>query len=247
VVGCYDPAQVTEFRSYLALAAFPIIGIFLFDWWNAGWASEHHAMVLPREMAIQREEAGRPLQLVKYGVLLLALRVIASNRLWHMVPFTMRSHTWVVLVAPGIAAGILLLVFRNLLSSLFPDAFLSVKNEYFVRGSVNLWLMVFLLGTLVEEFWRAVCISGFLQNEHSALSADMLTAIAFSIAHQTGLPSRIAPGLGIAGFEVLVGLILGALFIWSGNVVVPCLASVIYYVSSFFLDRRRPSSMPTNE
>jgi hypothetical protein len=238
---------LSEFRSYAALAAFPIIGLFLIDWWNAGWASEHHTMVLPPEMARQREETGRPLQLVKYGVLLLALQVIGSNRLWHMVPFTMRSHTWVALVAPGIAGGILLLALRNLLSSLFPGAFLSLKNEYFVRGSVNLWLAVFLVGAPVEEFWRAVCISGLLQNDHSALSADMLTAIAFSIAHQTGLPSRIAPGLGILGFEVLVGLILGALFMWSGNFVVPCFANVIYYVSIFFLDRRRPTESAAHE
>ena len=128
---------MTEFRSYVALAAFPIIGIFLIDWWNAGWASEHHAMVLPPEMARQREETGRPLQLVKYGVLLLALRVIGSNRLWHMVPFTMRSHTWVALVAPGIAGGILLLALRNLSSSLFPGAFLSLKNEYSKKGKYN--------------------------------------------------------------------------------------------------------------
>ena len=238
---------MTEFRSYVALAAFPIIGIFLIDWWNAGWASEHHAMVLPPEMARQREETGRPLQLVKYGVLLLALRVIGSNRLWHMVPFTMRSHTWAALVAPGIVGGILLLALRNLLSLLFPGAFLSLKNEYFVRGPVNLWLTVFLVGAPVEEFWRAVCISGLQQNDHSALSADMLTAIAFSIAHQTGLPSRVAPGLGIASFEVVVGLILGALFMWSGNVVVPCLASVIYYVASFFLDRRRTAESTAHE
>jgi len=238
---------LSEFRSYMALAAFPIIGLLLFDWWNAGWAIEHHAMVLPPEMARQREKVGRPLQLVKYGVLLLALRVIGSNRLWHMIPFTPRSNPWVTLVAPGIAAGVLLLAFRNLLSSLFPDAFLSPKNEYFVRGSVNLWLTVFLVGAPVEEFWRAVCISGLQQNDHSALSADMLTAIAFSIAHQTGLPSRVAPGLGIASFEVVVGLMLGALFMWSGNVVVPCLASVIYYVASFFLDRRRTAESTAHE
>ena len=247
MVGCYDPARVTEFRSYVALAAFPIIGIFLTDWWNAGWASEHHAMVLPPEMARKREEEGRPLQLVKYGLLLLALRGIGGNRLWHMVPFTMRSHTWVVLVAPGIAGGILLLAFRNLLSSLFPGAFLSLKNEYFARGSVNLWLTVFLVGGPVEEFWRAVCITVLIQNDHSALSADILTAIAFSIAHQSGLPSRIAPGLAIAGFEVLVGLILGALFKWSGNFIVPCVASLIYYVSGFFLERRRSTEFDAHQ
>jgi len=240
---------VSEFGIYAALAAFPVIGLFVFPWWGrgSGWAIRYHSMILPPDIARKEEEIGRHLQLVKYGLLLLALRGIGSNRLWHIVPFTVRSHSWIVLVAPGIAGGILLLALRNLSSSLFPGAFLSLKNEYFVRGSINLWLAVFLVGAPVEEFWRAVCISGLLQNDHSALSADMLTAIAFSIAHQTGLPSRIAPGLGILSFEVLVGLILGALFMWSGNFVVPCFANVIYYVSIFFLDRRRPTESAAHE
>ena len=91
---------MSEFGAYAAVAAFPIIGIFVFDWWNSGWASKHHTMFLPPEIARKREAVGRPLQLAKYALLLLALRGVVGNRLWHMVPFTLRSHTWVVLVAP---------------------------------------------------------------------------------------------------------------------------------------------------
>jgi hypothetical protein len=238
---------VSEFGAYAALAAFPIIGIFVFDWWNSGWATKHHTMFLPPDIARKAEDAGRPLQLFKYGLLLLALRGIASNRLWHFVPFTVRSHNWIVLVAPGIAGGILLLGLRSLLSSLFPGAFLSLENEYFFRGSVGLWLATFLVGGPVEEFWRAVCIVGLVQNDRTAFTANMLTAIAFSIAHQSGLPSRVAPGVAIAGFEVLVGLILGALFMWSGNFVVPSFANVIYYVSIFFLERRRSTTFDAHQ
>ena len=238
---------MSEFGAYAALAAFPIIGILVFPWWDSGWAIKHHSMTLPPDIARKEEEVGRPLQLVKYGLLLLALRGIASNRLWHIVPFAVRSHSWIVLVAPGIAGGILLLGLRSLLSSLFPGAFLSLKNEYFFRGSVGLWLAIFLVGGPVEEFWRAVCIVGLVQNDRTAFTANTLTAIAFSIAHQSGLPSRVAPGVAIAVFEFLVGLILGALFMWSGNFVVPCFANVIYYVSIFSLERRRSTTFDAHQ
>src|SRR5260370_31333861 len=89
---------LSEFRAYAALAAFPIIGVFVFDWWNVGWASEHGSHVLPLEIASHREEAGRPLHLIKYALLLLALRGLAGGRLWHMVPITTRSRPWLVIV-----------------------------------------------------------------------------------------------------------------------------------------------------
>lgn len=237
---------MSEFGAYAALAAFPIVGIFVFDWWNAGWASGHHTMVLPPEIARKREEANRPLILVKYALLLLILHALAGEPLWHLVPVTVRSRPWLVLLASGIVGGVVISGFRNLLSTLLPAA-LSETNEYFLRGSVGLWLTIFFVGGPVEEFWRALCIVALVRNGHGAFSANLLAAVAFSIAHQSGIPSRIAPGLAIAGAEVMVGLILGALFVWSGNVIAPCLASVIYYVSIFFLARRRSTELDKHQ
>ena len=66
----------------------------------------------------------------------------------------------------------------------------------------------------------------------------VLAAVAFSIAHVSGLPARVAPGISVVFAEMLVGLILGALFLWSGNIVVPFVSSIVYFISTFFIQRR---------
>jgi len=243
---------VSEFRIYAALAAFPLIWIFVFDWWHAGWAAKHHTLVLPPEIARKREESNRPLVLAKYALLLLVMRDLVGNRLWQIVPVSVHSQPWVVLLASGIVCGIVIVSLQTFLSSLSVGSLFSKGNEYFLRGSVSVWLIIFLIGGLVEEFWRAICIRGLVRNGHGPFSANLLTAFAFSVAHQSGLPSRIAPGLGVAATEVVIALVFGALFIWSGNIIPPILASVIYYIFIFFSVRRsglntsRPSgSAPT--
>jgi hypothetical protein len=225
---------LTEFYSYALLAAFPVIGIFVFDWWNSGW---HRSMVLTPEIARKREQAGRPLLLLKYALLLLVMRGLAGDRFWYVIPVIARTRSESVLVALGIATGLLLFGLRHLLSSVSPASAASEKNEYFGRGSVLTWLAIFLMGGLVEELWRALCIVALGQNSHDFFLANLLTAVAFSVAHQSGHPSRIPPGLENAGTEVVVGLMLGALFIWSGNLVAPCIANVTYYTASFSLVR----------
>lgn len=195
-------------------------------------------MVLPPEIAIKGEESGRPLILAKYAFLLVVLRCLIGNRLWRIVPIFVHSRPWLVLLASGIVCGVVIIGFQTFLSSLSLGVLFPKGNEYFLRGSVSLWLTIFFTGGLVEEFWRAICIVGLVQNGQGPFSANLLTAFAFSVAHQSGLPSRIAPGLGVAAAEVIVGLVLGSLFMWSGNIIAPSLASVVYYISIFFMVRR---------
>jgi membrane protease YdiL (CAAX protease family) len=66
---------------------------------------------------------------------------------------------------------------------------------------------------------------------------NFLTAFTFGIAHISGLPSRVSPGEVTA--EMIIGLMLGGLFLWSDNSIAPYLASVIYFTTSFLLVRRR--------
>jgi membrane protease YdiL (CAAX protease family) len=137
--------------------------------------------------------------------------------------------------------------FRRVLALFWPPIASSEANDHVLRGSTALWLMVFVVAALTEELWRALCISGFQQNGYSSLLADILPAFFFSIAHMSGLPSWIPSGLEIAGSEIIVGIVFGALFIWSGNFVSPCLSSLVFYTLTFF--RMRPhhvfdSSMP---
>ena len=224
---------------YLALAAFPGLVIFVFDWWNAGWASKNHSFFLPPELKKKREQAGRPLALLRYGLLLLVLRGLAGSGLWYIVPFATNLRTFLFFMVWGVAGGLFLLACRHALSALSPSAASAENNEYLLRGPSILWLTIFLVGGIVEEFWQAVCIVCFTDNGYSRISALLLTAFAFSLAHSAGLPSRIAPGMVNLFAETLVGLMLGGLFVWSGNLITPCVASVVYFTSSFFHVRRR--------
>jgi hypothetical protein len=232
---------LTEPICYLALAAYPTLVIFVFDWWNAGWGSKNHSFFLPPELKKKREEANLPIALVRYALLLLVLRGLAGGGLWYTVPIARHLREIFFFAGCGIAGGLLMVAFRHAFSILSPIADSVENNEYFLRGSVVLWVVIFATGGIIEEFWQAVCIVSFQENGYSRFSVLLLTAFAFALAHMCGLPSRIASGIPSFLVEIIVGLMLGALFILSGNLVTPCVASVIYFTTSFFLVRRRYS------
>ena len=225
---------------YLALAAYPAIVILVFNWAGASalWARKNRSFFLPPDLKKESEESGRLLALFRYGLLLLVLRGLAGSGLWYMVPVATNLRAFLFFMVLGVAGGLFVLACRHALSALSPSAASAENNEYLLRGPIVLWLTIFLTGGIVEEFWQAVCIVCFTENGYSRISALLLTAFAFSLAHSAGLPSRIAPGMVNLFTETLVGLMLGGLFLWSGNLVTPSVASVIYFASSFFIVRR---------
>lgn len=237
---------MSELRAYLALAAFPAIVTFVFNWFSAGsrWARENRSFFGPPELARKSEDSGRRFILIRYALLLLVLRGIAGRPLLQAVAIAPRSANWLVPVAFGIAGGIIMLVLRRLISSLSPRTLSIARNDYFLHGSVILWVTVFATGGFVEEYWRAFCIVALHQIGYNTITANLLSALAFSLAHLSGLPSRIAPGIPSLIAEIIVGLMLGGLFIGSGNFIAPSVASVIYFIFSFFRVRRRFSEMP---
>ena len=234
---------MSEFDAYTILVAYPAIFIFVFDWTGEGprWAAKNRSFFPPAEIKARQESRLRPLLLGKYGLLFFALRIIAGPRLFQIVSLGSHSRPWLVLIAAGIAGGLLMLACRRLISLLSARAMSAEKHDYFLRGSLVLWLAVFLVGGFVEELWRVLCILAFQQNGYTAFSANLLTAFCFGIAHVSGIPSRVSPG-GV-GAEMILGLILGALFIWSDNILVPYLASVIYFISTFLRVRRHFGEM----
>jgi|SRR5580700_105433 hypothetical protein len=230
---------MSELKAYFALAAYPAIVTFVFNWFNAGgrWARENRSFFPPPDLARKTEDSGRRFLLARYALLLLVLRGLAGSSFWQVVPIAPRSGVWVGPVALGIAGGVIMLAVRRLFSLLSPSAASSEMNDYFLHGSTILWISVFLSGGFVEEYWRAFCIVALHQNGYNSVMANLLSAFAFLLAHLSGLPSRIRQGGTLA--ELIIGLMLGGLFIWSGNLVAPCVASVIYFTVSFFLVRRR--------
>jgi hypothetical protein len=231
---------LTEFRTLVALAAFPAIGFLVFDWGGPGsrWASKNHAIFLPPELKSIEEKRGRFIQFLKYAILFLVLWGLAGRELWRIVPVTAPSQAWSSAIACGIFGGLLAFGFRRVFALSSASIASGESDDYVLRGAAIIWLLTFTLGAFSEECWRALCISSFQQNGHSPLSADLLTGTAFSIAHMTGIPSRIPGGVAIAGAELVTGLMFGAVYVWSGNLASPCLASAIYYISNFYWLRR---------
>jgi Type II CAAX prenyl endopeptidase Rce1-like len=211
----------------------------VFNWFSAGsrWARENRSFFGPPELARESEDSGRRFILIRYALLLLLLRGLAGRTLWKVVPVTPLSGVWLQPVLFGISGGIILLAFRRIISLLSPRAASAEMNDYFLQGSVILWVTVFVVGGFVEEYWRAFCVVALQQNGYSGIVANLLSAFAFLLAHLSGLPSRIRPGG--AGPEMIIGLTLGGLFIWTGNLVAPCVASIIYFTSNYFQVRRR--------
>lgn len=238
---------MSEFTAYTLLLAYPVIFIFVYDWTGEGprWAAKNRSFFPPAEIKARQEKRLRPLLLGKYVLLFFALRIIAGPRLFQILSPGPHSRPWLVLIVAGVVGGLLMLGCRRLISSLSARATSAERHDYFLRGSLILWLAIFLVGGLVEELWRALCIISFQQNGYSAFSANLLTAFCFGIAHVSGIPSRVSPG-GVTA-EMILGLILGALFIWSDNILVPYLASVIYFTSTFLRVRRHFGAMDIQE
>jgi membrane protease YdiL (CAAX protease family) len=231
---------LNELVSFVATAAYPATIILVFDWFGKASrrAMKTKSMVMPPDLKLLEERKGRFLFIPKYLILLLILRGLAGTGLWYFISTKVQARPLFIAACCGVAGGIVILAFRHLISVFVPAVALNEENGYFVRGPILLWLSVFIIGGFVEEVWRALCITSFKSNDYTGLSADLITAVAFSIAHVSGLPARVAPGIAVVFAEMLVGLILGALFLWSGNLVVPFMSSIVYFISTFFIQRR---------
>lgn len=151
-------------------------------------------MFLPPDLKSAEERNGRPVLLLKYVLLLAVMWCLIGNEMWRIVPIATHTRTWLIVVSSGIVGGLLMLATRQTISLLSPRAAQAANHKYFLRGSYLLWLSVFLIGGFAEEFWRALCVHGFQQNGYSVGFVNVLTALAFGIAHLSGLPSRVSPG-----------------------------------------------------
>jgi hypothetical protein len=227
---------LTELRSYMLLASYPAIAIFVFDIFSQGsrWARKNKSTAVPESLRQQDERRGRVLLLFKYLLLLIVIGWLAGgfkNLSSSIASQRFDFRTYFV----GILAGLFALAFRRVAASA-PSISQFEAEDYSLRGAMFIWLAIFAVGGIAEESWRALCISSFHEGPRFG---NVAAAACFSLAHMGGLPPRMTRGLSVAAVEIVVGLILGATFMATGNVFSPFLASVVYYTSNYFWIRRR--------
>lgn len=242
-----DVQSVNELQAYLVLVLYPTICLFVGNWWSVGarWASENRSLLLPPELAAKEDASGRAILPFKYLLLFFLLRIIAGVKVWQAL-YAGVPREWSLFIFWGVAAGLAIFALRRASISVFRSIEAAEASDHMLRGSRALWFAILIVGGLSEEVWRGLTIYAFRQNGYAWLSADVMTGCAFAFAHMCGRPARIPAG-DVGGFEVLVGLVMGALFVWSGSLLVPILGNVTYYVSHFLWLRRHYSRSPGPE
>lgn len=230
---------MTEFDAYLALAAYPALVALLPEPVSFSWIRKHGQAALPPDINEKSEKNGRYLWILIYGLLLFFVRFLAGKSIWQTIPIVARNYPHLSPAVSGVGGGILIFGFRRLLSSTSESLASSEANDGTHRGAVTQWLVVFVLGAFAEECWRAFCILAFRQNDYGIIPSDLLTASSFGMAHLAGRFYRIPPTVAGVGSEMAVGALLGALFIWSGNLASAWIASIVYYTLNFYWLRWR--------
>lgn len=199
---------------------------------------------MPLDLLNKAEHVGRFLFLLKYIVLLVALRLLVGQDFWRIVPIKSPSRSIVVLIGLGTIGGFVAFAFRRLMALMSGVMARTETQDSLLRGPITTWLVILASGAFTEEFWRALCILALGQNGYSPTSAVLWPAFAFAVAHVAGLPPRIPGGLENFVPEMGIGVILGVLIMWSGSLLPASLASMSYYTSNLFWLRSHYSCAP---
>ncbi len=214
-------------RCLAVLLSYPVVVLLIADWASA-WPDRgvsKKGFVLTAEMRARMEAVGRKLILFRLGILFVILW--ATNRsLLGSLTQSASAHIPLSGVT-GLTIGLALLL---------ASRFLSPINGYFSGGPIGLWMAIFIVGAVVEEIWRAICIVDFQEIGWSAPATALITALVFAVAHLAGRPSRILPGGFL--FEVIVGFVLAVSFLRTESLVAPIGASLLYFPISFLFARK---------
>jgi membrane protease YdiL (CAAX protease family) len=155
--------------------------------------------------------------------LLLVAFVICWSRVVRFDELTpiLKPTGWGRNTLKGLVIGLALLGLLILLRAGFPQArrFRLIAKTGFaspvgVRVS-NLLVLVF-----SEELWRAICLKALLAEGNSGPLALFIVAAAYGLAY-------MMLGVTLAVSEAAFGLILGAVFLWTGSLLVPIAAHFI--------------------
>lgn len=136
-----------------------------------------------------------------------------------------------VVMIIGIAVGgcIFLSVFLSMLESIFPDMFQSyrnIMNQLVDREQMLTMLYVILVGPIAEEIVFRGAIMDELYLAFPFWLANILQAALFGVFHM-----NIIQGI----YAFLLGIILGAIRLWTGTVFSNILAHILFNFTSFML------------
>jgi len=173
---------LSQLTPYLALAILPIAVSIPLEPVSFFWGWKHRFEPMPPDVAEKSEQFRRyaafPVDLV---VTVLVLFLALRNSLT-ISQLGLSSASWERKVLIGCGLGIMWVGLDWSLSRITFSPSRS-RPSLFQKGSVSLWILIFLSGSFAEELWRSLCIVALMEAAHSKFFTVATTAFVFSIAH----------------------------------------------------------------
>ena len=154
-------------------------------------------------------------------------------------------RTWPSSPIIGLVAGILLLFWKKLLETWLPRLKSHGSEHGVLRGTVGIWVLIFLAGCFCEELWRAFCLTALKEADFGLPFVVVLTSISFALAELGGIPSRLLPIWEDVVAAMTIGVLLALLFIAAGSLLANCSANLTFNLSNMYLIRRRYNAAKT--
>lgn len=191
-----------------------------------------------------QDESGMDVRMLSMTHALLLASLLYLSAAYHgpSVATALRVRQW----SPDLFAGALFGAFWFVAFGLVvrsPRADLSqLAQKRFRRGSLTFWIPALTLGSLVEELWRAQCLTQMTSLPLSSSTSVVVSTVFFVGAH---------PRLRLGGFirVALFGLVAAILYLRFGSVVAPFTAhlvanlSALYWIRQVSLPKRPPPSV----
>lgn len=204
--------SMSHLTPYLALMSFPLAYLLAINPVKFSWGLHHGFEPMPIAMREKAESVDRYFYFVMYALTIgFVLGLMFHSRV-RAARVGFRVERWGSDVAIGIGVGASLILMQGLMDRLLPKGGHPKTTDRFQRGSVELWVLVFLVAAFAEEFWIAFCLVSLTATGHSKTISIAVTAVAFGIVH---LAYRASGALSVAARGVISAL----LFLWLGSLI----------------------------
>jgi len=223
---------------FLALAAYPSAVFLAFSTnpielrWGSTQARRGHTWTepLPKELRDRADAVARHLNFLVDALILIL--VVTLSRAMRVAPagFGLQFADWKSGALVGIAAGIALIGIMSLILRKIPIDPEHAFTCRVRRGSLPLWLAIFLAGAFSEELWVAFCIVAFTRTGHSATASISVTVLVFAATHYS---YRFWGAVSVGAKETVSAL----LFLHFGSLVPMCLYHFVGNLGSLYWNR----------
>jgi hypothetical protein len=225
---------------YAALAIFPVafaLG-FSFNPPEFFWAVHHGSKPMPEKVLAKAVTFRRYANFLGDALILCFVAALVSSNSVAPAGIGLRLDSWKLNAAIGVTVGVMLAGVQALLiksTSRGPSGPFAYHAR---RGSVWLWLLIFLSGAFSEELWIAFCIAVLGAAGHSVVTSIGLTATVFGVVHY-----GYGPGGAVAA--ALKGVVSALLFLLCGSLIPMFLFHFIGNISSLYWSRYRAGGAPS--